>query len=102
MREKTIEEYLTEQWASRTGGESIKFPPLFYAGFPDRICLAPGAVIAFAETKAPGKFAAKLQDYILAKLRRWGFTAEVLDTHIKVDQFIDKICARHTFPTRTK
>lgn len=88
MREKRVEEYLAEQWATVFKGWCIKFPPIFFAGFPDRICLAPGALIVFVETKAPGKMPRPLQARIHATLRRWGFEVLVLDTFAAVDKFI--------------
>lgn len=87
-KEAPVEKHLKTTWESVTGGMCIKFPPLFLAGFPDRICLAPGAVIVFVETKAPGKSPRKLQEKIHRKLRALGFRVEVLDTREAVDAFI--------------
>lgn len=88
VTEKTVENYLVTKWKEATGGEAVKFPPLFYAGFPDRICLAAPGLIVFVETKAPGKTPRKLQIKIIDKLKAWGFRVEVLDTKDAVDGFI--------------
>lgn len=87
--ERTVESYLDKAWKMATGGKCIKFPPLFYAGFPDRICLAgPPALIIFVETKAPKKGPRPLQLKVHALLRSWGFRVEVLDSKDEVDNFI--------------
>lgn len=87
MKEKTVERHLVAE-IEKAGGMALKFPPIFFAGFPDRIVLLPGAVIVFVETKAPGKTARKLQARVHAKLRRIGFRVEVLDTKDAVDGFM--------------
>lgn len=87
-KEKQIENYLISEWEKVTGGMCVKFPPLFYAGFPDRICLAYPALIIFVETKAPGQRPRLLQDKIHRRLKSLGFRVEVLDTYQAVDGFI--------------
>lgn len=87
--ERTVESYLDRQWREVLGGRCIKFPPLFYAGFPDRICLAgPPALIVFVETKRPGDKPRPLQLKVHRQLRAWGFRVEVLDSKESVDDFI--------------
>lgn len=85
--EKTIETYFVEE-VERIGGMCIKFPPLFYAGFPDRLVFLPGGLFVLVELKRPGKTARLLQRKVHAKLRRLGFRVEVIDTKIGVDTFI--------------
>lgn len=87
-KEKPVENYLIQEWERVTRGICLKFPPLFYAGFPDRICLAYPALIIFVETKARGKGARLLQQKVHTKLRGFGFRVEVLDTKDAVDGFI--------------
>lgn len=70
------------------GGWCVKFPPLFFRGFPDRIVLVPGGVIVFVELKAPGEKPRPLQVKVHEGLRRLGFRVEVLDTEEAVDTFI--------------
>ena len=85
--EKDEEKYLIDQ-VERIGGMCIKFPPLFFRGFPDRIVLAPVAIIVFVETKARGKKPSLIQRKVHARLRRLGFRVEVLDNHEDIDGFI--------------
>jgi hypothetical protein len=87
MRELKIEDYLAEQLAL-IGFWCIKFPPIFFAGFPDRLVLGPKATIVFVELKATGKTPRKLQARIHARLRAFGFRVEVIDSRDLVDAFI--------------
>jgi len=88
MRESKIEDYLVQQWEKVTKGICLKFPPLFYAGFPDRICLAYPGLIVFVETKATGGVPRKLQAKRHDMLRRFGFRVEVINSKEAVDGFI--------------
>lgn len=85
--EKTIEKYLVNE-VERLGGLCVKFPPLFFRGFPDRIVLLPGAAIVFVETKATGEKPRLIQTRVHDKLRRLGFRVEVIDSKEGVDDFI--------------
>lgn len=85
--EKTVEKYLVNE-IERLGGLCVKFPPLFFRGFPDRIVLLPGAVIAFVETKDTGRKPRPIQERVHAKLRKLGFRVEVIDSKEGVDNFI--------------
>lgn len=87
MREFKIEDYLAEQLV-KIGFWCVKFPPLFFAGFPDRIVLGPKATIVFVELKATGKSPRKLQARVHKQLRRFGFRVEVIDSRELVDAFI--------------
>lgn len=86
--ENQIEQYLVKTWEKETGGLCLKFPPIFFAGFPDRICLASPGVIVFVETKAPGKTPRKLQARIHNKLKGLGFRVEVIDSKEGTDALI--------------
>lgn len=85
--ERKIERYLINE-VERLGGLAIKFPPLFFRGFPDRIVLLPGGVIVFVETKAPGETPRLIQRKVHARLRGLGFRVEVLDSYESIDGFI--------------
>lgn len=85
--EKIVEKYLVNE-IERLGGLCVKFPPLFFVGFPDRIVLLPGAVIAFVEMKDAGKKPRPIQERVHAKLRKLGFRVEVLDSKESVDEFL--------------
>jgi hypothetical protein len=77
--EKRIERYLIEA-VERQGGLCVKFPPLFFSGFPDRLVLLPGGKIIFVETKAQGKHPSALQRRVHDRLRGLGFRVEVIDS----------------------
>lgn len=85
--EKQIEKYLVNE-IERLGGLCIKFPPLFFRGFPDRIVLLPGALIVFVEMKDKGKKPTRVQLRTHDKLRSLGFRVEVLDSKESVNDFI--------------
>jgi len=87
MRELTVEKYLIKS-VEALGWWCLKFPPLFFAGFPDRIILGAGAVIVFVELKAPSKKPRKLQERIHTQLRRFGFRVEVIDSYEGVDALL--------------
>ena len=57
------------------------------AGFPDRLCLAPGGRVAFAEIKAPGEKPRRLQEHVHERLRALGFRVAVIDRVEDCDPF---------------
>jgi len=61
------------------GGEYIKFTPLNYVGFPDRIILGPNRIVLFVEFKQVGKDPRKKQGHVHHTLRRLGFEVFVID-----------------------
>lgn len=84
MRENKVEKRLIRE-VEKAGGMCVKFPPLFFSGFPDRLVFIPGGVLVLVELKAPGKVPGKLQEKIHAKLRGLGFRVEVIDSYEGVD-----------------
>jgi len=87
MRESKIEKYLVTE-VEKIGGACIKFPPLFYAGFPDRLVFLPGGLFILVETKAPRKTPSTIQRRVHSRFRDLGFRVEVLNTIEAVDTFI--------------
>lgn len=85
--EKKVEKYLVVRVES-LGGLCVKFPPLFFAGFPDRIVLLPGGRIVFVELKDEGKKPTPLQVRVHKRLKALGFRVEVLDSKESIDEFI--------------
>lgn len=85
--EKTIEKYLVLKIES-LGGLCVKFPPLFFRGFPDRIVLLPGARIVFVETKDAGKKPCQAQVRVHNRLKALGFRVDILDSKESVDNFM--------------
>jgi len=86
-REKRIETKLVEGVES-AGGLCIKFPPLFFRGFPDRIVLMPKGRITFVEVKRPGEGPTNIQLKVHRKLKALGFRVEVIATHEDVEGFL--------------
>ena len=88
--EKQIEKHLVNRVEAR-GGLAVKFPPLFFAGFPDRIVLMPGGRVVFVELKAPGQRPRALQERVHDRLRGLGFRVEVVDSVEGADLFLRSI-----------
>lgn len=88
--EKAVERHLTKE-VERVGGWCIKLLTAYINGLPDRLCLFPGGVAAFVETKSRGDKARKLQLKWINKLRGLGFKAEVIDTIEGIDDFINQM-----------
>lgn len=86
-QEKKIETYLVTQ-IERLGGMCVKFPPIFFAGFPDRIVLVPKGIIVFVELKAPKGVASQLQKIVHKRLRAIGFRVEIINSKEEVDGFV--------------
>jgi len=78
MLERSVEAAFIRAGASR-GVWCLKLKILGHAGFPDRVCLALGGRVAFAELKRPGKKPRELQVFVHNILRDFGFLVEVID-----------------------
>lgn len=87
MRERDIEKYLREQ-VKTAGGRAYKFVSPGSAGVPDRLVLFPEGRAFFVELKAPGKKPTALQMVQGDKIKKLGFTVEVIDSKKGVDDFI--------------
>lgn len=89
MLERDIENKL-RVGVKRLGGLCLKFVSPGFTGVPDRIILLPGAVIAFAELKAPSKRERPRQDFVQRLLRRFGFTVfSSVDSPEKVTMILE-------------
>ena len=77
--EKYLERKLKAE-IEKLGGWCLKMPTLHIAGLPDRLCLLPGGVALFAETKTTKKRPKLLQRWMHTKLRKLGFKVYVIDT----------------------
>lgn len=91
---QTSEKYIERKLADMVKahhGLCIKLVSCFTVGLPDRMCLFPGAKIAFVELKATGKKPRKSQILIHEKLRSLGFRVEVIDTTQGVIDFIESM-----------
>lgn len=52
----------------------------FINGLPDRLYLLPGGRALFVEFKSTGKKPTKIQEHIIDRIRRVGFTVMVVDS----------------------
>lgn len=92
MTEKQIERYLVKE-SEALGYWCLKFPPLFFRGFPDRMILIPStrgkpARVVFVELKRLGLKPTLVQTRIHDRLRALGFDVYVLDSKESIDAFI--------------
>lgn len=62
-----------------------------FSGLPDRLCLFPNGKVAFAELKTTGQKPRLLQTVVHNKLRKLGFTVEVIDSAENINTFINSI-----------
>lgn len=86
--EKLVERKLVEL-VKLNKGMCIKLLCNHIQGLPDRLCLFPGAKLAFVELKTTGEKPKKIQLYIHKKLRNLGFKVFIIDTVQNVKDFID-------------
>ena len=92
MREKTIEQKLSDEVKKR-GGLALKFTSSTFIGMPDRIILIPDGKIGFVEVKAPGEVPRPLQKSRIRMLKEMGFKVYVLDEERQIGGIIDDIQA---------
>lgn len=85
--EKKTERYLTEQIKS-LGGLCIKLVPQYFSGLPDRLCLLPGGILFFIETKSQGDNPRLLQTVVHKNLRSIGFDVYVCSTKAEIDSVL--------------
>lgn len=87
MRESDVERHLRKQ-VRLLGGECEKFTSPGKRNVPDRICMWPGGVIDFVETKRPGKEATEAQARDHKRRRAMGLKVFVINTIERVDAYI--------------
>ena len=92
MREKEIETRLVSA-VKRMGGVCPKWVSPGLDGVPDRIILLPGARIAFAELKAPGKKPRPLQAVRIKQLKSLGFQVYVIDRPEQIGGALNEVSA---------
>ena len=88
--EKVLENRLYDT-VKKLGGLAIKIWCISFTGLPDRMLLMPGGKIWFVELKSTGKKPSKRQPFVIAQLRKLGFTVFVIDTDEKLDLCIAQI-----------
>jgi hypothetical protein len=92
--EKLVERKLVEL-IKLNGGMCIKLLCNHILGLPDRLCLFPGAKIAFVELKTTGEKPKKIQLYMHTKLRKLGFEVFVIDSVQGVKDFVEFMVLYH-------
>jgi hypothetical protein len=90
MLERQIENQLMRA-TRHMGGLAPKFTSPGWDGVPDRIVLLPGARIAFAELKAPGKQLRPLQVKRKRQLEALGFRVYCIDRSEQIGGVLDEI-----------
>lgn len=101
MRETVIENYLTSR-VKAYGGKCWKWVSPGRRGVPDRIVLMPNGLVAFVETKSPGKVERPDQVYVQAKMRALGcLVFSSVDSKARVDEVVTQLVAIHTRGMRT-
>lgn len=85
--EKDIESMLVRE-VKKEGGLCVKFPPLFFRGFPDRIVLLRGGRIYFVELKSRKGTVSAIQARVHKRLRALGFAVYVLNSTELVANFM--------------
>ena len=88
--EKNTERHLTDE-VKKAGGLCLKFSSMTETGYPDRIVLFPGGLIAFVELKSKGKKPTRLQDLRHEQLREMGFPVYVIDHQDKVADMLNEL-----------
>ena len=92
MRERDVENSLVSA-VKRLGGMCPKFVSPGLDGVPDRIILMPGARVAFAELKAPGKKMRPLQVKRKRQLESLGFQVYCIDNTKQIGGVLREIRA---------
>lgn len=94
--ESAVESHLRIETEKR-GGMCVKFIPDFKRGFPDRIVMLPGGVIAWVETKRPeGGRVSPAQRVAHELLRRLGQQVYIVWTKADGDALLRDLDKRKT------
>lgn len=94
IRERDIERRLVKAVKATSAGMTFKFWPVSVTGLPDRVVLWRGGICDFVEVKRPGGTASKIQSYLAKKLKGLGFFVTVIDSEIKIKEYINYAVAR--------
>ncbi len=90
MRESELERYFCRK-LQEAGCLTYKFVSPGNAGVPDRLIVAPGGRVAFAELKAPGGKPRPLQLMQIRRLREMGCAVFVVDSKEWADRAVLQI-----------
>lgn len=86
--EKLIERNLSKA-IKKLGGMCFKFVPKFFTGLPDRICLLPGGVVFFVETKSTGDTLRPRQKLVRNLLENLGFKVYKVDSTEDIKNIVE-------------
>lgn len=86
--EKVLERKL-KMGVKDLGGLAVKISSANFIGMPDRLILLPGNRLFFVEMKSEGKKPSPVQEVVMKKLREQGCDVRVIDTHEKLDNFLN-------------
>lgn len=73
--ERTLSKYVIDN-----EGVSVKLLSQFVNGLPDRMYLLPGGHALFVEFKSTRKKPTKIQEHIIDRIRKVGFTVMIVDS----------------------
>lgn len=88
--EKKIEKKL-RLGVERLGGLCLKFPATFFAGIPDRLCIIPGGLVFFVETKGEGLTLRPRQLLVARKLESLGVRCYVANSEAQVAALLESL-----------
>ena len=94
ISEKDLERTFSEKLNRTKKVWVIKLLSTFIKGLPDRMILCQGGYVGFAEIKTTGKKPTKIQEHIISRIRKVGFTVMVVDSpeaYKKAVLYIDKL-----------
>jgi len=88
--EKKIEKQL-RLGVEKLGGLCLKFPEVFFAGIPDRLCILPGGLVFFVETKGEGGKLSPRQLVVARKLESLGVRCYVANSSEMVEALLSSL-----------
>ena len=88
--EKWIEKTLCNE-VKKLGGWAIKLPSYLLNGLPDRLILMPQGRAYFADTKSKGASPSRIQQLIINKIKKLGFTVFIIYDRATLDGAIKTI-----------
>lgn len=86
-KEKNLENKLVRE-CKRIGVQCEKYPPIFWAGVPDRLLILPNGGVIWVEMKAPNGVLSPVQRKVHARLRALQHRVETLYTSEQVARFM--------------
>lgn len=98
MTEKQIEKKL-RLGIEKLGGLCLKFPATYFTGIPDRLCILPGGLVFFVETKGEGLKLRPRQLYVARQLESLGVRVYIANSGGSLEGLLDAL--RKEYKTKT-